>query len=207
MSDPIFITQNDQEIMDGLRELVSRVEDMTPVMRRISGIMLDCVEENFEQEGRPDPWPKLKKRTIKERERKGYWPGKILQQRGELAASLASDYDKESAKVTTNKAYAAAQNFGTGNNPIKIPARKGVARLRTDRYGVLLRQGESGRLLNLSVFAKAHHKRVVERDYTAKAHEISLPPRPFMVLTVDAKEEINDSVKRYLILSQGDNFR
>ena len=56
-------------------------------MKHIAGIMLDSVEENFEKEGRPDKWTSLAKPTIKQRIKKGYWPGRILQVRGELAAS------------------------------------------------------------------------------------------------------------------------
>lgn len=87
--------------------------------------MADAVEENFKQEGRPE-WTKLKDSTIKLRTQKGYWPGKILQTRGELAASITSNYDESSAIVGTNKVYAAIHQFGGDagrNKKTKIEAR------------------------------------------------------------------------------------
>lgn len=51
-------------------------------MRNIADIMQDSVEENFEKEGRPEKWEKLKPSTIKQRSKKGYWQGRILQMRG-----------------------------------------------------------------------------------------------------------------------------
>ena len=57
--------------------------------------------------------------------KKGYWPGRILQRRGELAASITSKYDENSAVVGTNKIYAAIHQFG-GNagrgEKVQIPA-------------------------------------------------------------------------------------
>jgi len=95
-------------------------------MQNIVGIMLDSVEENFEKEGRPDKWEKLAPSIIKQRTKKGYWPGRILQMRGELAASITSKYDKDSAIVGTNKVYAAIHQFGGDagrGRKVKIPAR------------------------------------------------------------------------------------
>lgn len=95
-------------------------------MKNIAGILEDSVEENFEKEGRPDKWEELNPITIKQRAKKGYYPGKILQMRGELAASITSHYDENSAIVGTNKAYAAIHQFGGEagrNKKVKIPAR------------------------------------------------------------------------------------
>lgn len=85
--------------------------DLTPLMRSIAGIMADAVEENFAQEGRPK-WLPLKPSTIKQRTRRGYWPGRILQQRGQLAASISAQSDATSAVVGTNLVYAAIHQLG-----------------------------------------------------------------------------------------------
>jgi len=107
----IKITIDDREVKKMLQELQHKAKNMRPVMRNIAGIMHDAVEENFETQGRPR-WKLLKPATIKQRERKGYWPGKILQMRGELAGSISSRHDRDSAQVGTNKAYAAIHQFG-----------------------------------------------------------------------------------------------
>lgn len=126
MSDDIFeIKIDSKELNQVLDKLFEKTSDLKPLMKSIAGTMADAVEENFKQEGRPE-WEKLKESTIKLRTQKGYWPGKILQMRGELAASITSNYDETSAIVGTNKEYAAIHQFGgkTGKNKkIEIPAR------------------------------------------------------------------------------------
>ena len=126
MPEPIEIKIDDKEIQQLLKKLISKTENLHPLMKNISGIMLDSVEENFEKEGRPDKWQGLKKTTIKQRTKKGYWPGRILQVRGELAASITNKSDENSAVVGTNKVYAAIHQFGGDagrNKKVKIPAR------------------------------------------------------------------------------------
>jgi phage virion morphogenesis protein len=125
MPEPIEIKIDDKEIQQLLQKLVKKTSELRPLMRNIAGIMADSAEENFEQEGRPD-WKELSPATIKQRTKKGYYPGKILQMRGELAASITSDYDDDSAVVGTNKIYAAIHQFGGPagrGKKVEIPAR------------------------------------------------------------------------------------
>ena len=107
----IEIKIDDKEVISLLKKLSKKVNDMTPVMQIIAGIMHDAVEENFEKEGRPK-WPSLAPATIKQRAKKGHWPGKILQQSGQLAASISRRATSNSAIVGTNKVYAAIHQFG-----------------------------------------------------------------------------------------------
>ncbi len=62
---------------------------MSDVTRKLAGIMLDSVEENFEKEGRPKKWTPLSDSTIKKREKKGFFPRKILQREGLRAGSIS----------------------------------------------------------------------------------------------------------------------
>ena len=125
MSDFIEIRLDNKELQQALNKLAEKASNLRPLMKNIAGIFEDSVEENFEQQGRPK-WEGLKKPTIERRVKKGYWPGKILQMRGELAASITSNYDENSATVGTNKVYAAIHQFGGEagkNKKVKIPAR------------------------------------------------------------------------------------
>lgn len=82
----------------------------------------------------------LAKPTVKQRSKKGYWPGRILQVRGELAASITSKYDENSAVVGTNKAYAAIHQFGGDagrNKKVKITARLYLYLTEDDKIQVL----------------------------------------------------------------------
>ena len=125
MSDFIEIRLDNQELQSYLDLLALKSSNLRPLMKNIAGILEDSVEENFEQQGRPK-WERLKKSTIVQRTKKGYYPGKILQMRGELAASITSYYDDNSAIVGTNKVYAAIHQFGgkagSGKN-VEVAAR------------------------------------------------------------------------------------
>ena len=125
MDDFIEITVDNTEIVNLLKRLSEKTQNLRPVMKIIAGIMMDSVEENFEQQGRPK-WPGLSLATRKQRTKKGYWPGKILQMRGELTASVTSDYGNDHAIVGTNKKYAAIHQFGGKagrGKKVNIPAR------------------------------------------------------------------------------------
>ncbi|MEI7475371.1 MAG: phage virion morphogenesis protein [bacterium] len=106
----IEIKVEDKELQKLLNKLAEKSQNLRPLMKNIAGIMQDSVEENFEKEGQK--WTPLSESTIKQRKKKGYWPGRILQRRGELAASITSKYDENSAVVGTNKVYAAIHQFG-----------------------------------------------------------------------------------------------
>lgn len=127
MSDMIQIRIDNGKAVAALRRLLSRVRDRKPAMRKATGIMADAIEDNFDQEGRPDKWKNLAAATIKQRSKGGSWPGKILQRRGNLARSMTRHYDNDSAIVGTNKVYAAIQNSGGQagrGHKAEIPARE-----------------------------------------------------------------------------------
>ena len=81
-------------------------------MTEIAGVMLDAVEENFEQEGRPEKWTPLADATVEDRRKKGFGPEHpILQRTGTLAASVQAHSSRSEAMVTTNLRYAAIHKF------------------------------------------------------------------------------------------------
>ncbi|MEW6314138.1 MAG: phage virion morphogenesis protein [Pseudomonadota bacterium] len=119
------IKVEDRGVMDALNRLLARVEDMAPVMREISETLYDETMQNFEDEGRP-AWEVLKPSTIKQREKHGYWPGRILQRRGELKAAVHPFYGADHAGVGVAKPYAAIHQFGGQagrGHKTEIPAR------------------------------------------------------------------------------------
>lgn len=126
MADMIEIRIGNANLTSKLKRLAAAGRDQTPAMREASGIMADSVEENFEQEGRPK-WKSLAASTIRQREKVGKWPGKILQRSGALARSITRHYDATSALVGTNSVYAAIHNFGGKagrGHKVDIPARE-----------------------------------------------------------------------------------
>jgi len=126
MSDNIEIRIDNKAVEEALLKVASKCEEMKPLMKNIAGIMADAVEENFEQEGRPAKWQELAESTIKKRKKTKHWPGRILQVEGQLATSITTQYDSESAVIGSNLEYAAIHQLG-GNagkgKKVTIPAR------------------------------------------------------------------------------------
>ena len=124
----IDLSSNLNAVLQQLQEKARELNNLSPLMRRVAGIMADAVEENFERQGRPR-WKPLKESTIRQREKEGYWPGKILQRTGRLASSIESRYGKTEASVQVGGSqfpYAAIHQFGGKAGPgrkVEIPAR------------------------------------------------------------------------------------
>ncbi|MEW6444980.1 MAG: phage virion morphogenesis protein [Pseudomonadota bacterium] len=82
----IEIKYDDRQVLDALQELSRRMDDMTPVMRDIAGVMEDATERAFENETDQATglaWRPLKASTVKMR---GGDAHPILQRSGQLAS-------------------------------------------------------------------------------------------------------------------------
>ena len=125
MSDPIEIKIDNKEVESRLLDLAQKSENLRPLMKNIAGIFAYSTEENFKEEGRPK-WENLKDSTIKQRTKNKQWPGMILQVSGQLASSVNTYYDNDSAVIGSNLEYAAIHQLGGQagrNKSVEIPAR------------------------------------------------------------------------------------
>lgn len=125
MSNPIEIKIDNKEVKSRLLDLAQRSENLRPLMKNIAGIFAYSTEENFKEEGRPK-WENLKDSTIKQRTKNKQWPGMILQVSGQLASSVNTYYDDNSAVIGSNLEYAAIHQLGGQagrNKSVEIPAR------------------------------------------------------------------------------------
>ena len=127
MSDkPIEIKIDNNDVERKLLELAQKSENLRPLMKNIAGIFASATEENFKNEGRPDKWTELSEATKKQRTKQKKWPGQILQVSGQLASSISTQYDDESAVIGSNLDYAAIHQLGGQagkNKKVTIPAR------------------------------------------------------------------------------------
>lgn len=115
----IEIKIGSDRVLSALDRLQRATANASPVMAQIAGVMHDAVEENFAQQGRPK-WAGLKPPVAKRRE-----GGMILQDSGQLAASIEPGSDSTSAWVGTNKVYAAIHQFGGQTRPhVILPRNK-----------------------------------------------------------------------------------
>ena len=140
MSESVEIRLDNKDVEKALLQVAQKCEDMRPLMKNIAGIMADATEQNFEEEGRPDKWQKLAKRTIKQRTKTKHYPGKILQVEGRLALSVTTQYDNDSAVIGSNLDYARIHQLGgQAGKGLKttIPARPYLV-LTNDEYNEII---------------------------------------------------------------------
>ena len=141
---PIEIKLDNKEVLTRLQELASRGENLRPLMKNIAGIMSTATEDNFKDEGRPEKWVDLSETTKKQRQKIGKYPGQILQVSGQLASSVSTAYEDNSAVIGSNLAYATIHQLGgqTGKNKkTTIPARP-YLKLTDDNFEEILTETE-----------------------------------------------------------------
>lgn len=122
----IEIKIDNKEVEQKLQELAKKSSNLKPLMKNIAGIFASATEDNFAEEGRPDKWIDLSEVTKKQRKKIGKYPGQILQVTGQLASSVNTYYDNDSAVIGSNLAYAAIHQLGGQagkNKKVTIPAR------------------------------------------------------------------------------------
>lgn len=140
--DPIEIKVDNKAVNERLLELAKRGENLRPLMKNIAGIFASSTEDNFREEGRPDKWTELADITKENRKKKDKWPGQILQVEGQLASSVNTQYDDNSAVIGSNLDYAAIHQLGGKagrNKKVEIPARP-YLKLTDDDFEEILQQ-------------------------------------------------------------------
>ena len=140
MTDPLIAIQLDATTITSVfAQITRRMGGKPALMREVAGIMLDEVEENFMQQGRPR-WLDIKSVTLaragytrtktgkqiflKRNSKPGY---SILQDTGRLAGSITKAFDATHASVGTNVVYAAIHQFGGQTKPHVIRAKNAKA--------------------------------------------------------------------------------
>ena len=135
---------DNKEVTEALLELAKRGENLRPLMKVIAGIFASSTEENFKNEGRPDKWIDLAESTKKQRTKQRKWPGQILTVEGQLASSVTTQYDDNSAVIGSNKEYARIHQLGGQagrNKSVEIPARPYLY-LTNDDFDEILHETE-----------------------------------------------------------------
>ena len=142
--DSLRLNVDNKEVTEALLNLAKRGENLRPLMKSIAGIFASSTEENFKNEGRPDKWTDLAEVTKKNREKINKWPGQILTVEGQLASSVTTQYDDDSAVIGSNKEYARIHQLGGDagrGKKVKIPARPYLL-LNDDDFDEILHETE-----------------------------------------------------------------
>ena len=119
----IEIRYDDRRLQQLLNRLRGQADNLEPAMREIAGHLVDSVAESFAGQSAPDgsAWKPLADSTIRDRLRRGYSAGPILERSGDLASRILADWDDEVAVAGTNLIYAATHHYGDQKRG--IPAR------------------------------------------------------------------------------------
>jgi len=146
------------------------------LMLSIAEMMRVSVFKNFQTEGSRigSKWQRLSPATIKQRQKKGYWPGKILQRTGQLKNSVISQADDTTATVSTNLIYAAIHQYGGW-----------IHRSSLKTYLRKKREGKDASLDKL-------------RRTKNKMSSFYIPARPFMKLNESDMNKIKSTIVKEL---------
>lgn len=163
----------DAELRRVLDALAQAGRDLTPAMRDVAQALAAETEANFAAGGRPR-WSPLKNPPERRR------GGAVLQDSGQLAASITTDYSASQAVIGSNKVYAAIHQFGG-----KTAART----IRPTRAKALAFGGRFAR--------------------SVQHPGSTIPARPFLPVTADgalqpqARSEVLDTLLRHLERAAG----
>lgn len=192
MSELIKISVSDAQLQAALGNLIANLKDTTPVMRKLSEIMIDASARAFDNAVDPatgTPWKPLSASRNRQRAKKGRSVANILQDSGLLVGSIARPSGQGSVRkigpdhalVGTNVPYAAIHQLG---GTIHREAAPMTVRLRK----------KNGRTL----FAAAKHKRVRIVDTVHKAYNITIPARPFIGVGPTDIQDMLNIITRHL---------
>ncbi len=143
--DLIKIRYDDRKIRAALKRLAAKGKDMTPAFRAISGVLADATEQAFQDEADPatgQKWDDLADVTKAAREKRGHWPGKILQETGTMAGSLVPEHGRDFASLTMPGEIEQGAIMQLGGQAgrgrkVKIPARPFLGISADDEHEIL----------------------------------------------------------------------
>jgi len=92
------------------------IRNWRPALQEIGDMLEASVDENFEAEGRPEPWPDLSPTTEAARAERGTWPGKLGTDTAGLVSSISSSVSGLTVTVSHGKEYGDYFHFGTWQN-------------------------------------------------------------------------------------------
>ena len=95
--------------------------DFNKIYRGIGEVLQTAMEDQFDKQGAywGKSWTGLRPSTIKQREKKGKWPGSILQVTGALRRSFTYNVVGDKLVFGSNLEYAKYLHFGTKRMPAR----------------------------------------------------------------------------------------
>lgn len=182
MADLVTLNVESSAIEAVLRNMEAVGKDMSPAFRLVALEMQSLTEKRFADEG--PGWPEWSPAYAATRA-----GGKMLQDTGQLAASVGTDYGAHFAQVGASKVYAAIHQLG------------GTIHHKERQGEVYFKQGKNGEVGTRFVKKKRSN---FAQAVTVGAHDMEMPARPYIPideggnLDPDAEEKVLDTLLDYL---------
>lgn len=112
--DKFSIQIDDEELTRALNNLKNKVGNLKDVMERIGIDILAKSHGCFQDEQSPDgvPWQPLASSTIRQRAKRGNWPGPVLRVSGRLRDSVGYTADSNKVEIGSKYQTALIHQFG-----------------------------------------------------------------------------------------------
>lgn len=110
----------DVRIINGLEKAIAAAGSPKRAMEDIGEVLVKEIDRNFETEGQRltgQKWHPLAERTIKDRKRRGYGAGPILQRSGALRGSFSMHASDFQVRVSSDSDYGGHHQVGGANLP------------------------------------------------------------------------------------------
>lgn len=167
---------------NGLQEILARMEDRKSFFESVGERILSSAKDRFREETAPDgtPWTPLAAATIRARTRAGQVPITILRSnsKGKAGSSLAGSLvylaSQDEVRVGSPKEHAAIHQLG---GVIEKPA--GTRWMAGRRFARRTEHSEG-------------------KEIAIKAHQITIPARPFLGLTRDDEVAVLEEAEDWL---------
>jgi len=108
-----------------------KTSDWRPVFDDFGPHVLKSIDKNFQAQGRPRRWARLKPNTIRERIRLGFGRGPILQRTRRLRKGFRYKSGARTFRVTNTQKYFPYHQYGSPKT--NLPARKMIVLHATDK--------------------------------------------------------------------------
>ena len=179
------------EVKKMLADAEKKAVDLRDPLAKCGVIAMRSFDKNFQNQGRPTRWQQLAASTLRRRKKKGRG-AKILQDTGRLKQSVTvrnfpgAIYRLETDSLTlgTNLEIATIHQFG---GTIKIPERKQSVAFKRFRSGK--RKGQ----VRFSTLSKS----TFGRTFRMKAHTITIPARPYLIVQDPDRKDFERTFKKY----------
>lgn len=171
------VTLHQEEARQALRQLMGRIERLTPFFNALGERQVNSTKENFYRETAPDgqAWQALHPATIRARQKRKLSQLSILRESGSLIGSIYHQASEAGVEVGSDHHLSAVHQLGK-----------------------TIQKKEGKRWMAGRRFAK-REKTPEGREVAIRAHQITIPARPFLGVSREDERLIMEDAEDWLV--------